>query len=233
MNQNNGICWMVALVLAFISLSCGFVIEDGIAISKNGKSTNIMMKIKLNILNIKNSLSIFHPPVKICYETTTFHGSVKSIFSSFFYDFTSGADTNAACDCNYHPGGCTISKVAPEGNACNCVYKGGWTCLGHLTPCIDPNHPLCKQPDNSFVSCQLGGGDCGGYKESCDCDYHPGGCTISKKAPSCAACRCSYKGGWTCGGSLVRCPIFTNSLCQNPDYTKDSCVFGGGDCGGY
>merc|ERR1712133_235511 len=34
------------------------------------------------------------------------------------------------CDCDYHPGGCTISQAPPEGWKCKCRYKGFWTCDG-------------------------------------------------------------------------------------------------------
>ncbi|XP_066927748.1 uncharacterized protein [Clytia hemisphaerica] len=141
---------------------------------------------------------------------------------------------NAACDCNYHPGGCTISKIAPANYACKCQYKGAWTCNGYVVECREPNDDKCRQPDNSFRSCMQGDGDCQGYKEgNCDCDYHPGGCKISSPPPAYAACRCNYKGAWTCGGHLVRCPVWNNHFCLNPDFSKATCQFGGGDCGGY
>ncbi|PAA84885.1 hypothetical protein BOX15_Mlig011944g3 [Macrostomum lignano] len=67
---------------------------------------------------------------------------------------------------------------------------------------------------------------------NCDCDYHWGGCTISSPAPPFKACRCKYKGFWTCGGSVVSCNS-SNLKCRNPDGSKESCKLGGGDCGGY
>ena len=67
-----------------------------------------------------------------------------------------------ACDCNYHKGGCTISKLATPGNACKCVYKGAWTCSGFEVGC-SMKIPLCAKPDASVYSCVLGNGDCGGY----------------------------------------------------------------------
>ena len=70
---------------------------------------------------------------------------------------------DTACDCNYHPGGCTISKVAPAGSACKCLYVGAWTCRGFVTHCKDASANNCIYPDNSEGSCKQGGGDCGGY----------------------------------------------------------------------
>jgi hypothetical protein len=79
--------------------------------------------------------------------------------------------------------------------------------------------------NSSVVS---GGGSC-----NCDCDYHPGGCVISKLAPVGKACKCTYKGGWTCGGSTVACKSATSPYCKRPDTTVNSCKQGGGDCDGY
>ena len=101
------------------------------------------------------------------------------------------------------------------------------------TDCLDPDHRKCKKPDNSFAACQLGGGNCDGYKQSCDCDYRSGGCIISESARPSSACRCKYLGFWTCSGSTVKCPVFTSKRCQYPDRSKASCIFGDGDCGGY
>jgi len=69
------------------------------------------------------------------------------------------------CDCDYHPGGCSISKAAPAGYACDCSYKGVWTCGGENVTCLDEQSPYCKAPDKSIQSCAQGGGDCGGYKK--------------------------------------------------------------------
>jgi hypothetical protein len=140
----------------------------------------------------------------------------------------------ASCDCDYHPGGCSISKAPPANTACQCNYKGAWTCGGSIVTCLDFDSPFCKQPDTSATSCAQGGGDCDGYKEaSCDCDYHPGGCSISTAAPANTACQCKYKGAWTCGGSLVRCQDEKSAKCVTPDTSIASCFQGGGDCEGY
>ena len=134
------------------------------------------------------------------------------------------------CDCDYHPGGCTISKRAPDGKACRCKYKGAWTCGGSVVSCSMSN-PRCRRPDTSAASCVLGGGDCDGYKKaSCDCNYRKGGCYISKAAPKGMACRCKYKGAWTCGGSVVKCKNPKSRYCTMPDKSKASCLLGGGDC---
>ncbi len=66
------------------------------------------------------------------------------------------------CDCDYHPGGCTISWPAPSGKACKCKYKGAWTCSGSLVSC-DAKNEKCKNPDASFEACKIGKGDCDGY----------------------------------------------------------------------
>ena len=77
-----------------------------------------------------------------------------------------------ACDCEYHSGGCSISKAASPGSACRCSYRF-WntpfiefsfaTCSGSEIGCRDPDSQYCKNPDKSVQSCFLGGGDCGGY----------------------------------------------------------------------
>jgi len=79
----------------------------------------------------------------------------------------SAEEGDLVCDCDYHHhrggGGCSISQAAPKYTACKCVYKGGWTCQGGVVRCRNENDPLCLNPDKSIGSCNLGGGDCGGY----------------------------------------------------------------------
>ncbi|OWA53225.1 hypothetical protein BV898_17658 [Hypsibius exemplaris] len=65
-----------------------------------------------------------------------------------------------ACDCDYHSGGCTISRPAAAGNNCKCIYKGAWTCRGIEVGCSS-GWP-CEQ-STSRSACLAGGGDCGGY----------------------------------------------------------------------
>lgn len=144
-------------------------------------------------------------------------------------------DAEDNCDCDYGAGGCRISKAAPKYSACKCSYKGAWTCGGTVAQCLIPNSPKCTAPAKDFDSCILGGGDCGAYDatNSCDCDYKRGGCVISKAAPKYSACKCKYKGAWTCGGGVVQCGDPTSDKCETPDKSKTSCHVGGGDCGGY
>ena len=146
--------------------------------------------------------------------------------------------TNAlghGCDCNYSKkGGCHISKAPPPGLACKCKYKGGWTCGGSLTSCKSKSAKGCRTPNKSRATCLQGRGDCGGYtKPSCDCNYGRGGCKIVKPAPPGYACKCKYKGAWTCGGSITQCKKRTAKQCKRPDRSKAACRQGRGDCGAY
>lgn len=143
--------------------------------------------------------------------------------------------SKSRCDCDFHTGGCSISTPAPNGQSCRCEYEGAWTCTGSVMPCACESSYRCKWPDYSVQSCVQGGGDCDGYSgdSSCDCDYHSGGCSISKAAPKYSACKCKYKGWWTCGGDVVRCSNDASPLCANPDKSKEACGLGSGDCDGY
>jgi hypothetical protein len=78
----------------------------------------------------------------------------------------------------------------------------------------------------------------------CDCDYNDkgwqrgGGCKISKPAPPNKACKCTYKGWWTCGGQDVWCETDSkknnfNPLCLKPDDSRAACNLGRGECLGY
>ena len=140
------------------------------------------------------------------------------------------------CDCDYHPGGCSISFPARNGSACQCSYKGAWTCGGSEVPCSDPSDPRCAAPDFSLRSCLLGGGDCGGYSGGdnvCDCSYRTGGCVVTTLPQPGLACKCSYTGAWTCGGTVTRCADPASPACKSPAFTPATCVQGSGDCGGY
>nr|XP_047124678.1 keratin-associated protein 5-5-like [Hydra vulgaris] len=69
-----------------------------------------------------------------------------------------------SCDCDYHSGGCTISKGASkDGETCKCVYKGAWTCTGYDVGCSASQASICKAGCRSRDCCNAGGGDCGGY----------------------------------------------------------------------
>ena len=85
------------------------------------------------------------------------------------------------CDCNHRrKSGCVIVKPAPSHSACRCKTYG-LSCTGSVVLCKDPQE--CTHPGRSVQDCVQGGGNCDGYDEHCDCDYHPGGCRISLKAP--------------------------------------------------
>lgn len=143
-----------------------------------------------------------------------------------------GGGGHCKCDCDYHPGGCRISKPARPGQACKCSYKGAWTCGGSVVACKNPNSPGCQNPDVSVASCVEGDGDCDGYKgATCDCNYEKGGCYISQVAPPFTACKCRYSFLWTCSGSLVPCANESSPFCIQPDASLASCQQGGGDCG--
>ncbi|XP_074647537.1 hatching enzyme 1.2-like [Tubulanus polymorphus] len=135
------------------------------------------------------------------------------------------------CDCDYYTGGCRVSKPAPKGLACRCVYKGAWSCSGVVTRCKDHASAKCSQPDKTFESCQNGGGDCEGYP--CDCNYRRGGCYISVPPLPGSACKCIYKGAWTCRGHSIACRNSDDEKCKNPDKSYATCEQGRGDCGGY
>jgi len=138
------------------------------------------------------------------------------------------------CQCQHSSGGCKITTPAQPGTACHCTNKGAWTCKGHFTRCLDPEHQSCKKPDTSVSSCVLGGGNCDAYApDKCKCEYHSGGCRLSVEAPPHTACQCSYLGAWTCSGYIVMCKDPSSQLCQHPDTSKESCLLGGGDCGAY
>lgn len=152
------------------------------------------------------------------------------------------------CDCSYHPGGCVIKVAAPVGFKCRCSYKGGWTCGGAAFPCV--GNEQCPGNLADYCACNLGGGDCDGYKNpvtdcqnsgrprigvagsgACDCSYHPGGCTISDPAPFGWKCVCAFKAGWTCSGWPQQCAA--SEICLGEDYSYCGCQQGGGDCDGY
>ncbi|KXZ46297.1 hypothetical protein GPECTOR_45g167 [Gonium pectorale] len=71
--------------------------------------------------------------------------------------------TGMSCDCSYRKGGCYITRLPPASAACNCKYRGFWTCSGEVTRCRDPNSPYCTSPGFNQPTCQQGGGDCGAY----------------------------------------------------------------------
>ncbi|XP_074660420.1 dermonecrotic toxin LapSicTox-alphaII1-like [Tubulanus polymorphus] len=70
-------------------------------------------------------------------------------------------------------------------------------------------------------------------RHTCDCDYRWGGCAISRQAPPKMACKCVYRGAWTCRGYLTHCQDPNSVFCRLPDKGIRSCLQGGGDCDGY
>jgi len=67
----------------------------------------------------------------------------------------------------------------------------------------------------------------------CDCDYVAGGCKLTKAPGKGVACKCQYKGGWTCGGEITTCTSTSDEHCKNPTPNYLTCKQGRGDCGGY
>jgi len=70
-----------------------------------------------------------------------------------------------------------------------------------------------------------------GKAVTCDCDYHNGGCIISIPPPEGYACKCVYKGFWSCSGYPFSCDA--NMRCPANCGTRECCLTGRGDCGGY
>eukprot|EP00026_Physarum_polycephalum_P010077 Phypoly_transcript_10227.p1 GENE.Phypoly_transcript_10227~~Phypoly_transcript_10227.p1 ORF type:complete len:361 (+),score=61.04 Phypoly_transcript_10227:71-1153(+) len=66
------------------------------------------------------------------------------------------------CDCDFDFPGCKVSTPAPKFTACKCSLSV-FSCNAEVVSCKDPSSPLCANPDTSKSSCQLGGGNCGGY----------------------------------------------------------------------
>ncbi|XP_069098531.1 uncharacterized protein [Pleurodeles waltl] len=135
-----------------------------------------------------------------------------------------------ACDCLFKAGGCMIGAAPPPDMACRCTKKDPMTCVGEVTGCAQPNAFFCKNPDKSLSTCLQGGGNCRAYSDSCDCEYHPGGCKISRLSVPHTACKCEYTSAWTCGGNIVKCTDATSEKCIKPDTSEESCLQGGGVC---
>lgn len=145
---------------------------------------------------------------------------------------------NPKCDCDYHNGGCIVSKLPPTNSACRCkktpiLHK----CSGIVVLCKNPGSKHCKRPGYTVHDCIQGSGNCDGYKnQKCDCTYRfnwgSGGCKISKPAPIHTACRCDYK-VLACHGHVVACKDPNSSYCSAPDKSESSCLQGGGDCDAY
>ena len=69
---------------------------------------------------------------------------------------------------------------------------------------------------------------------NCNCDHYKGGCKVATAASPMNACKCSYKGFWTCTGSVTSCASPYSKGCLHPaSKSVEVCNQGGGDCGGY
>ena len=114
---------------------------------------------------------------------------------------------------------------------------GAWTCAGTLVNCLDNAAEKCKNPDMSIASCVQGGGSCGAYEDTCDCEWVKEGCVISKPSPAQTACKCHKDSSWNaaygCYGEIVTCGVPHSDSCEKPDMSLDSCLQGGGNCRGY
>lgn len=159
-----------------------------------------------------------------------------SIFSCLQGKGDCGGYTDYTCECSYGSGGCTITKPAPPGTACQCAYEGAWTCSGTIVTCKNDDAEDCIKPSTSIGSCVQGGGECGAYTDKCKCNTkNDGGCVIVKPAPSNTACSCYYHGFpyYYCTGYVAACGVYHADTCSNPDTSVDSCLQGGGNCAGY
>ena len=169
-----------------------------------------------------------------CYDVLDQHcqnpdGSVSSCLQG-------GGDCNGyetdTCECKHTSDGCSVSQPPPSNSACKCVYNGV-TCTGEITRCKDRTSQFCKAPDSSIHTCVLGGGNCAGYPNTCDCGYALDGCFISKSPPRNIACKCIHELPGTCTGTIVQCLNTSSKYCISPDTTYNSCFQGDGNCEGY
>ena len=147
------------------------------------------------------------------------------------------------CHCKAKGDGCVITKSAPEQSACKCTLTYG-ECAGKVVGCKDVSSAQCSAPDNSLESCFQGLGDCKGYSNNlhtCECAYKKDGCRVSKPAKYGKACRCTKDdANKSCEGEVVDCRQPESHYCtgsSSSDLTVStslqSCLQGGGDCGGY
>ncbi|XP_075441393.1 uncharacterized protein LOC142486872 [Ascaphus truei] len=223
----------VKLIAATMCLLLGLNVSASTPKPKDDPGVSTHKQINQILLNYNKFLE----------SVTEIFSGIPHIGSTLYRSMNPGSVRSAAsdgpsqksdsCDCDYHSGGCTISQLPRANLACHCTYKGAWTCGGEIRACAQPDAPKCKNPEKSLATCLQGGGDCGAYPERCDCNYHSGGCRIAVTAAQNTACKCNYKGAWTCGGNIVRCKDSNNAKCLNPDSSRESCQQGGGDCGGY
>ena len=67
----------------------------------------------------------------------------------------------------------------------------------------------------------------------CDCEFRNRGCVIKSSAHAKLACKCELSLNALCSGKVVLCRDSQDPKCLEPDVSLDSCLQGGGNCGGY
>ena len=148
-------------------------------------------------------------------------------------------DCTGHCSCACAIGqDCYLTKPAPKNKACWCSFAG----VAVITDCANPFDEKCENPDLTYNSCigaksfGQGNTNCRGH---CRCVYSGAGCKIrpssiygSYTAPSGKACKCILEGE-KCNSENVECLEPANVRCTRPDYSKDSCLQGQGNCDGY
>jgi len=72
-------------------------------------------------------------------------------------------DNSYLCECTYYKGGCKVTKRAPDGLACQCIYPFLWTCEGWVVQCTNSESYACRRGGLTLSHCEEGRGDCGGY----------------------------------------------------------------------
>ena len=69
---------------------------------------------------------------------------------------------------------------------------------------------------------------------SCDCAHRSGGCYIERPPGPGTACHCTNMGFLGCApDTIVQCQNILDYNCIHPDPSKNTCLQGGGNCGGY
>lgn len=147
--------------------------------------------------------------------------------------------TKDDCTCKFiqDPKGCALDKAAPAGKACKCASDGK-ICKAEVVDCKDKTSVKCKTPSTDLESCELGGGNCIGYKktsaDTCACKFNkdPKGCALDKAAPAGKACKCTPE-GQICKAEVVDCKDKKSEKCKAPSTDKISCELGQGNCDGY
>ena len=127
---------------------------------------------------LRGVASVFAPPQEGKHQEGS---SSLNEEDSFTANTTGQRQLEESCDCDYHMtgfarGGCRITKKAPPGKACFCLYKGLWTCHGVVEDCNDKDDEKCKDPDTGKEYCLMAPQghtwdhtnmyserDCGGY----------------------------------------------------------------------